>query len=163
GAGLLRRLRAHPEHERELVVAGRREGRRLADRGLAEPPRRVHVEVLHEELRERLELVRALEEGVAHVEHGLAPVARVEARQPAPAPGAAAPTSTALIVWKGCSRDIQILHRIVTHDTPRARDLHGKLTIRATGGDPATIRILRVSRWPVPILRQYTLGTPIAV
>src|SRR5687767_6191067 len=42
-----------------------------------------------------------------------------------------------VVTWVGCpARRIQIVHRIVTHDTPRARNLTGKLVVAPMGGAP---------------------------
>lgn len=81
--------------------------------------------------------------------------------------------ATTLVLWERCPKVVDVLHRIVTHDTPRARDLHGMLTLKRTGGDPAVVsmRLWSVSWVPFPlgpiflpmVGRPYALGTPIPV
>ncbi len=79
------------------------------------------------------------------------------------------PARTPIRVWSSCSGQFAIVHRIVTHDTPRARDLYGKLRIRRVGGDPTVVRLATGGRliWilgmPLLLFRPYTLGQPIAV
>lgn len=75
---------------------------------------------------------------------------------------------TPIRVWQACTVPFAIRHRIVTHDTPRGRDLYGKLTIRSRGGDPSVVLVARgqltnILGMPFMFFRPYRLGTPIPV
>jgi hypothetical protein len=55
-----------------------------------------------------------------------------------------------------CTEDIPVTHRIVTFNTPRARDLHGKMRINLKSGDATAIELTYNGVG-------YTIGTDIAV
>jgi len=64
--------------------------------------------------------------------------------------------SLALSGTAGCEMKLKVIHAITTHDTGRARDLPGKLTLSLVTGDPSVVEIRNQNAL-------YTLGAPIPV